>query len=147
MFILMGMLLVTSCEKEMADQTGESAEQLMAGRLSGTWANPTDIVTPAEVPAEIFGEMRLVFTMDGVGNPAEFLGQGCPIVFSAMKSSWSVSGAEDAALVKLTGTAPVDEFQARVDANNLTLSFYMGWENLETGETGEGDFQVTLSRQ
>ncbi|NGM64109.1 hypothetical protein [Sphingobacterium sp. SGR-19] len=146
--ILVAMVLATtSCEKEMIERTVPNPEQLLAGRLTGTWVNPVNIITPTDVPPEVFGNMRLVFTTDDAGNPAAFLGKDCPIVFSAAESSWVVTGTQELTTVKLSGTAPVDEFQAQVDANNLTLSFYMGWENIETGETGEGDFQVTLTRQ
>jgi len=145
--LLTVLLWGSSCEKEVMNGTVGNPEQLLAGRISGTWANPVQIVTPQEVPAEVFGEMRLVFTMDESGNPKAFLGKDCPIVFSASESTWSVSGTEEQAKVSLQGTTPVDEFDVKVNANSMTLSFYMGWENTETGETGKGDFRVTLSRQ
>lgn len=122
-------------------------EQLVAGRLGGTWARPTNIITPAGVPAEVFGSMRLVFTTDGKGQPSQFLGQDCPIVFAATEGTWSVTGTQEGAKVKLTGVTPVDEFDAKVSSGALTISFKMGWENTDTGVTGQGDFSVTLSRQ
>lgn len=123
------------------------SEQLVSGRLGGTWAKPTNIVTPDGVPAEIFGSMRLVFTTDGSGKPAQFLGQECPIIFSGSAGTWQVSGTQDEASIQLTGITPVDEFKAKISSTALVISFKMGWENTETGVTGEGDFSVTLSRQ
>jgi len=147
MLILVVMVLGASCEKEMIDRTVPNPKQLLAGRLMGTWGNPANIITPTDVPPDVFGDMRLVFTTDEAGNPAVFFGKDCPIVFSATESAWVVSGTPELTTVKLSGTAPVDEFEAHVDAKNLTVAFYMGWENMETGEIGEGNFQVTLSRQ
>lgn len=145
--LLTVLLWGSSCEKDLINGTVGNPEQLLAGRISGTWAKPVQIITPTEVPAEVFGDMRLVFTMDESGNPKAFLGKDCPIVFSATESTWSVSGTEEQAKITLSGTTPVDELDVKVNANSMTLSFYMGWENTETGETGKGDFQVTLSRQ
>jgi hypothetical protein len=123
------------------------AEQLVAGRIGGTWAKPSNIVTPAGVPAEVFGAMRLVFTTDSEGKPAQFLAQDCPIIFGPDAGTWDVSGTQDDAKVKLTGVTPVDEFSAKVSSGSLVISFRMGWENTETGDTGQGDFSVTLNRQ
>jgi hypothetical protein len=127
--------------------TSLDGEQLVAGRLGGTWAKPTDIVTPAGVPAEVFGAMRLVFTTDQEGQPAKFLAQECPIIFGTTEGEWDITGTQENGNVKLTGITPVDEFVIKVSSNNLRISFKMGWENTETGATGQGDFSVTLSRQ
>ena len=137
---------LSSCKEDQLVGTLD-AELLTPGRLGGTWAKPTNIVTPEGVPAEVFGTMRLVFTTDGSGNPSEFLGQDCPIVFSGSAGTWAVTGAQEDAKVTLTGITPVDEFTAKVSSNALTITFRMGWENTDTGVTGEGDFSVTLSRQ
>lgn len=145
--LLTVLLWGSSCEKEVINGTVGNQEQLLIGRISGTWAKPAQIITPAEVPAEVFGDMRLVFTTDESGKPKAFLGKDCPIVFSATESTWTASGTEEQAIISLEGTTPVDEFNVKVNANSMTLSFYMGWENTETGETGKGDFRVTLSRQ
>lgn len=145
LLVLVGVGL-NSC-KDDALVTTLDGEQLVAGRIGGTWAKPTNIVTPAGVPAEVFGSMRLVFTTDGKGQPSNFLGQDCPIIFGATEGTWTVSGTQDGAKVKLTGVTPVDEFDAKVSSAALTISFKMGWENTDTGVTGQGDFSVTLSRQ
>lgn len=123
------------------------AELLTPGRIGGTWAKPTNIVTPGGVPTEVFGAMRLVFTTDDSGMPAKFLAEDCPIIFGPSAGTWSVTGSQQEAKVKLTGVTPVDEFTAKVSSGALTISFRMGWENTETGVTGQGDFSVTLSRQ
>jgi hypothetical protein len=123
------------------------AEQLVAGRIGGTWAKPSNIVTPDGVPAEVFGAMRLVFTTTPDGQPDKFLAQESPIIFGTTEGVWAVTGNQDDAQVKLTGVTPVDEFSAKVSSNNLIISFKMGWENTETGATGQGDFSVTLTRQ
>jgi hypothetical protein len=139
---------LTSCEEDI-DMPGTAMDGglLAAGRVGGTWAKPTNIVTPTGVPAEVFGAMRLVFTTDQTGQPAKFLAQDCPIIFETKEGDWTITGNEANATIKLAGIAPVDEFYARVSSNNLILNFKMGWENTETGATGEGDFSVTLSRQ
>jgi hypothetical protein len=123
------------------------AELLVPGRLGGTWAKASNIVTPQGVPPEVFGAMRLVFTTDVSGKPAQFLAQDCPIIFGPDAGTWSVTGTQEDAKVKLTGVSPVDEFTARVSSGSLIISFRMGWENTETGVTGQGDFSVTLNRQ
>jgi hypothetical protein len=143
MMLVMGL---GSCEDEDLKKTLD-AEQLVSGRIGGTWASPSHIVTPEGVPPEIFGAMRLVFTTDNSGNPDEFLAKDCPIVFSGPAGKWTVSGTQEDAKIKLTGVTPVDEFSAKVSAGTLTISFRMGWENTETGVQGQGDFSVTLSRQ
>lgn len=137
---------LSSC-KDDSLVTSLDPEQLVSGRLGGTWANPTHIVTPEGVPAEVFGAMRLVFTTDGSGKPSEFLAKDCPIVFSAPAGTWAVTGTQDDAKITLTGVTPVDEFSAKVSSGALTISFKMGWENTDTGVKGQGDFAVTLSRQ
>lgn len=143
------MLLVlglSSCKDDTLESTLD-AEQLVSGRIGGTWASPSHIVTPEGVPAEIFGAMRLVFTTDETGKPSEFLAKDCPIVFSAPVGKWAVSGTQEDAKITLTGVSPVDEFSAKVSSGTLTISFKMGWENTDTGVKGQGDFSVTLSRQ
>jgi hypothetical protein len=145
LFVLLVMGL-SSC-KDDSLKTTLDAEQLVSGRIGGTWANPSHIVTPEGVPPEVFGTMRLVFTTDDSGNPSEFLAKDCPIVFSAPAGKWAVSGTQEDAKIKLTGVSPVDEFSAKVSSGTLTISFKMGWENTETGVKGQGDFSVTLSRQ
>ncbi len=145
--LLLLMLAGLSACKEEVFPVGLDAEQLVAGRLDGTWAKPTNIVTPDEVPAEVFGAMRLVFTTDETGYPSRFLAKDCPIVFAGTDATWKVTGSGDDATVTLTGVSPVDEFKAKVSSTALTLTFHMGWENTDTGETGQGDFSVTLARQ
>ncbi len=139
----------SSCKKDKIPQRDVAVkEQLVAGRLHGTWGAPYNIVTPGNVPPEIFGTMRLVFTTDGAGNPLQFMAQDCPIIFSnGGAGAWKVSGTEDSAKVNLTGVGPVDDFDVKVTSTTLTLSFFMGWENTETKETGKGNFKVTLSRR
>lgn len=145
---LVGLTGLSSCAKEMLRPEVLSGNQLIAGRLDGTWTNPTDIVTPTGVPPEVFGAMRLVFTTDETGNPSKFIAQDAPIVFSnAVQGSWQVSGTADSAQVNLAGVGPVDDFKVKVSANSLKLSFFMGWENTDTKATGKGNFMVTLSRQ
>lgn len=140
--------ILASCTKDKVLHEIAGPEQLAMGRLNGTWASPSNIVTPDGVPAEVFGTMRLVFTTDESGNPSQFLAQGCPIIFgNAGTGSWTVTGDQENAQVKLVGIEPVDEFTAKVSGTTLTLSFYMGWENTDTQETGQGNFQVTLIRQ
>ncbi|MFC3198734.1 hypothetical protein ACFOET_14020 [Parapedobacter deserti] len=138
---------MSACKKDAIRQHGLDAEQLVAGRLDGTWANPSSIITPDDVPAEVFGAMRLVFTTDDAGYPAQFIAKDCPIVFSATAGTWGVSGNENEAKVTLTGVEPVNEFTARLSTTTLTLSFFMGWENTDTGDMGKGNFSVTLTRQ
>ncbi|GGC23824.1 hypothetical protein GCM10011386_14750 [Parapedobacter defluvii] len=140
-------LALGACEKDLVRDHGLNAEQLVAGRLDGTWGDPTAIVTPDDIPGEIFGNMRLVFTTDADGYPAQFSAKDCPIVFGSAAGTWSVTGTADAAQVALSEVGPVDEFTINVSATSLTLSFYMGWENTDTGEKGEGDFSVTLTRK
>lgn len=144
--LLLALLALGSC-KEEEFPVGLDSEQLVAGRLAGTWAKPTQIVTPDDVPPEVFGAMRLVFTTDPSGEPAQFLAKDCPIVFAGTDATWKVEGNELDAKVSLSGVAPVDEFEARVSSASLTIRFHMGWENTDTGETGQGNFSVTLSRQ
>lgn len=148
-FLALMVLAVVGLNSCKDDQivTKMDLEQLVPGRLGGTWAKPTNIVTPEGVPAEVFGAMRLVFTTDESGKPSEFLGQDCPIIFSGSAGSWAVSGTQEGAKVKLTGVTPVDEFEAKVSSSALTISFKMGWENTDTGVKGQGDFSVTLKRQ
>lgn len=137
---------LNACKDDVVTSTMD-AEQLVPGRLGGTWAKPSNIVTPEGVPAEVFGAMRLVFTTDETGKPSQFLATDCPIVFGATKGTWAVTGTQENAKVTLTGVTPVDEFDAKVTASTLTLSFVMGWENTDTGAKGQGNFSVTLSRQ
>ncbi|WP_146202300.1 hypothetical protein [Dyadobacter jejuensis] len=144
--VMLAVLGLSAC-KEDAIVTTLDPEQLVAGRLGGTWAKPTNIVTPEGVPSEVFGAMRLVLTTDELGKPSEFLGQDCPIIFSGEAGTWAATGSQDDAKVMLTGITPVDEFTAKVNSSSLIISFRMGWENTDTGVTGEGDFSVTLSRQ
>ncbi len=150
MFVMLiaGIVTGISCNKDRLQHTVLSPEQLVSGRLSGTWAIPSNIVTPGNVPSEIFGSMRLVFTTDETGAPSKFLARDCPIVFgSAGAGSWTVIGTQDSAVVNVAGVEPLDEFGVKIAGSTLTLSFYMGWENTDTKETGEGNFQVTLTRQ
>lgn len=137
---------LNSCQDDPIVTTLDQ-EQLVPGRLGGTWAKPTKIMTPEGVPAEVFGTMRLVFTTDESGKPSMFLGEDCPIIFSGSAGTWSVTGTQEDAKVKLTGVTPVDEFNAKVSSGALVISFRMGWENTETGVKGQGDFSATLSRQ
>ena len=137
-----------SCTKEKLQHEVLSPEQLVSGRLAGTWASPSSMVTPDNVPPEVFGGMRLVFTTDASGSPSKFLAQDCPIVFGTSGAgTWTITGTQDSALVKVTGVEPLDEFTVKVTGSTLTLSFYMGWENTDTKATGQGDFKVTLTRQ
>lgn len=137
---------LNSC-KDDALVTQMDAELLTPGRLGGTWAKASNIVTPTGVPAEVFGTMRLVFTTDASGKPSQFLAQDCPIIFGTAAGTWDVTGTQEDAKVKLTGVTPVDEFTAKISSGSLVISFKMGWENTDTGVTGQGDFSVTLSRQ
>lgn len=137
-----------SCTKDKLRHEVPSPDQLISGRLNGTWTTPGNVVTPDNVPADVFGKMRLVFTTDSEGRPSKFLAQECPIIFgNDGAADWTVTGTEDNATVNLTGAGPVDEFTVRVSSGTLTISFFMGWENTDTKETGKGDFQVTLIRQ
>jgi hypothetical protein len=140
-------LVLAACEKDLVRDHGLDADQLIAGRLDGTWGGPTAIITPNNIPKEIFGDMRLVFTTDTDGYPAQFSAKDCPIVFGAEVAAWSVAGTADSAKVTLAEVGPVDEFDIHVSATSLTLSFYMGWENTDTGEKGEGEFSVMLTRK
>lgn len=146
--LLAGTAGLTSCTKDKLRHEVLDPEQLVSGRLAGTWANPGNIVTPDNVPPEVFGGMRLVFTTDEAGNPSKFLAQDCPIVFgNAGAGTWTITGTQDSATVNVAGVEPLDEFSVKVTGSTLTLSFYMGWENTDTQATGKGDFQVTLTRQ
>lgn len=145
---VVGLAVFSSCAKEVLRPDPLSGDLLTSGRLSGTWTAPTQMLTPASVPTDVFGAMRLVFTTDAAGNPSQFIAQDCPIIFNnATAGIWKVSGTADSAKVNLTGLGPVDDFDIKVSANSMTLSFYMGWENTETKATGKGNFKVTLSRQ
>lgn len=138
----------TSCTKNKLQHEVLSPEQLVSGRMTGTWAVPSNIVTPDNVPPEVFGNMRLIFTTDETGAPSKFLAQDCPIVFgNSGAGSWTVTGTQDSALVNVTGIEPLDEFSVKVTGSTLTLSFFMGWENTDTKATGQGNFKVTLTRQ
>ena len=139
-------IVQNSCKEDIISEHGLDAEQLIAGRIDGTWANPTDIVVPDSLPDEIFGDMRLVFTTDN-SYPSQFYAENCPVVFSSSVSNWSVSQLDSTAVVTLEDISPVDSFIVKVNSSNLIISFYMGWENTDSGDTGEGNFSVTLSRQ
>lgn len=146
--LVVGVVGITSCTKEKLKHEVLAPEQLVSGRLAGTWAVPSNIITPDNVPPEVFGGMRLVFTTDDAGVPSKFLAQDCPIVFgNAGAGTWTVTGTQDSALVKIVGVEPLDEFSVKVTGPTLTLSFHMGWENTDTKATGKGDFRVTLARQ
>jgi len=148
LLLVAGLTGAASCTKDKLKHEVPDPEQLVSGRLSGTWATPSNMVTPGNVPSEVFGGMRLVFTTDASGKPSKFLAQDCPIVFgTAGAGTWNVSGTQDSATVKVTGVEPLDEFSVKVTGSTLTLSFYMGWENTDTKATGEGNFKVTLTRQ
>lgn len=150
LFVLLvaGVTGVVSCTKDKINREVPDPEQLVSGRLAGTWASPSNVVTPNNLPPEVFGAMRLVITTDASGAPAKFLAQDCPIVFgTGGAGTWTVTGTQDSATVKVVGVEPLDEFTAKVTGSTLTLSFYMGWENTDTKVTGEGDFKVTLTRQ
>ena len=144
--VLLVLLTLWGCKEEITHPIPD-ADQLIAGRLDGTWANPHNMVTPEGVPLEIFGAMRLVITTNESGLPDKFLALECPIIFSGGASDWQVSGDENDATIRLTEVGPVDEFKAKVSSKTMIVSFHMGWENTETGETGRGDFQVSLNRQ
>lgn len=146
--LVAGIVVTTSCTKERLKHEVPSAEQLVSGRLAGTWAVPSNIITPDNIPSEIFGNMRLVFTTDETGQPSKFLAQDCPIIFgNAGTGTWTVAGTQDSALVNVVGVEPVDAFSINVTSSTLTMSFYMGWENTDTKVTGKGNFRVTLTRQ
>ena len=140
------LMVLSSCKENPISTTELDDIQLVAGRIDGTWGKPSGIETPDDLPAEIFGDMRLVFTTDNDGYPAQFMAKDCPIVFSSSAGTWSVSGTETSATVSLSEVLPVDEITIAVTGTTMTISFYMGWENTETGETGQGDFRVTLTR-
>lgn len=139
-------LAFQSCKDESIIEHGLDAEQLAAGRIAGSWGSPSNIITPNNLPDEIFGDMRLVFTTDADGYPDQFIAKGSTIVFSSEAGNWSVDTSGDIPAVTLTDVVPVDEFTASAGSNSLIISFYMGWENTDTGETGEGEFSATLSR-
>jgi hypothetical protein len=147
LFFCISGLTISSCKKEIIHPNGLNSEQLIAGRLDGTWTSASNIITPENVPAEVFGSMRLVFTTDENGNPSTFLAQDCPIIFGKTSGNWSISGTDEKAKVTLTGVDPVDDLAVKVNSSSLTLSFFMGWENTDTQETGKGNFQITLTRQ
>lgn len=137
---------LNSCQDESIIEHGLDAEQLVAGRIAGTWSLPTDIVTPGNVPTAIFGNMRLRFTTTKAGYPDKFIATGCPIIFSSEASTWSVTLTNEATDLTLSDVVPVDVFNVEVNSSTLTISFYMGWENTETGESGEGEFRANLKR-
>jgi len=141
------LVLASGCNKDIIREHGLDAEQLVAGRLDGTWGDPTAVSTPNDIPSEIFGNMRLVFTTGADGYPVQFSAKDCPIIFGSETGTWSVAGTAEDGRVTLSGVEPVDEFTIQVSSTSLTLSFYMGWENTDTGEKGEGDFHVTLARK
>ncbi|MGN6438290.1 MAG: hypothetical protein ACTHMM_17240 [Agriterribacter sp.] len=146
--LVAGIAGTASCTKDKLKHEVLNPGQLVSGRLAGTWAVPSNIITPDNVPPEVFGGMRLIFTTDESGNPAKFLAQDCPIVFgNAGAATWTVTGTQDSALVNVAGVEPLDEFTVKVTGSSLTLSFYMGWENTDTKVTGKGNFRVTLARQ
>ncbi len=141
-------LVYTACKEDAITEHGLDSDQLTAGRIAGVWENPSNIITPDDVPEEVFGEMRLRFTTDDQGYPDQFAATGCPIVFSTGASSWSLNVGNEVTTLMLADVVPVDSFNVvEVTGNALTLSFYMGWENTETGDMGEGTFGVTLTRQ
>ncbi len=147
--IILNVILIsqlTSCKDDSLDDNSLDSEQLIAGRIDGTWANPDNIITPDGLPDEIFGDMELTFTTDEDGYPSLFLARNCPVVFSSSTSNWSVNQS-DSTVVSLEDVSPVDEFTVEVSSTNLIISFYMGWENTDTGDTGEGQFSATLTRQ
>lgn len=135
-----------SCKEDTINRIVPKGEQITIGRLSGTWANPTKIITPEGVPSEVFGEMRLTFTTDNYGNPDKFLAKKSPIIFSEKPGLWEITG-DDFNKVFLSNVEPIDEFEIEITSTTLKIKFYVGWENTETGETGEGNFGVTLTRK
>ncbi|WP_442591308.1 hypothetical protein ACSBL2_08745 [Pedobacter sp. AW31-3R] len=138
----------SSCTKDVLRPDELSSNQLIAGRVGGTWAMPRQIITPENVPADVFGSMRLVFTTDEAGNPVKFMAQDCPIIFgNAMEGTWGVTELQDSARVNLKNAGPVDDFKIKVNATSMTISFHMGWENTDTKATGRGTFSATLTRQ
>lgn len=140
------LLITAACEKDLSNESLIDRDQLAVEQLSGTWGRPFNVQTPGTVPPEIFGNIRLLFLTDASGNPTEFLASDCPIIFNNEQSHWSTSTTDSGIQIKLSEVGPVDNFSAILDGTTLTLSFYMGWENTETGATGAGDFQVSLSR-
>lgn len=146
--LVAGIAGAASCTKDKLKHEVLNPEQLVSGRLAGTWAIPSNVITPDNVPPEVFGGMRLVFTTDDAGIPSKFLAEDCPIVFgNAGAGTWTITGTQDSAMVNVVGVEPLDEFSVKVTSSALTLSFYMGWENTDTKATGKGNFQVTLARQ
>ena len=139
--------MLSACEEDKVIEHGYDDIQLIAGRVAGTWSNPTNIVTPVTVPSAVFGDMRILFTTDENGYPANFIASGAPIVFSSIPGTWTVNQTSDKISITLSEITPVDDFNIEVNSSNLVISFYMGWENTETGEKGEGEFSATLSRQ
>lgn len=144
---MVAVVSLNSCKKETISGVELDEKQLVAGRLAGTWASPSAVVVPESVSTEVFGGMRLVFTTDEQGYPAAFTAKDCPIIFSNTAGTWNINGTEEQATVSLTGITPVDEMDIKISGQHMVLSFHMGWENTETGETGQGDFSVTLTRQ
>jgi hypothetical protein len=136
-----------SCKEEEIMTQGLDAELLVAGRIDGTWGNPSKIVVPDNLPHELFGKMRLVFTTDQDGYPSRFYAENCPVVFNSALSNWTLRNQDSASVVSLDKVGPVDSFKVNVSSSYLTISFYMGWENTDTKATGQGNFSVTLSRQ
>ena len=56
--LVAGVAGIASCTKEKLQHEVLSPEQLVSGRLSGTWASPSSMVTPDNVPPEVFGGFR-----------------------------------------------------------------------------------------
>ena len=150
LFMSLAVLLLLSlvgCKKDLISGVALDQEQLIAGRLAGTWAKPTQVLVPEQVSDQVFGDMRIVLTTDDKGYPASFIAKDCPIIFSANAGTWNVAHTDGKSKLLLTGVTPVDEMEAKISGSNLILTFQMGWENTETGATGKGDFSVTLVRQ
>jgi|GEM_PF-1627996 hypothetical protein len=149
LFFSMLLASLQSCKEEEIVGLDLDTQQLLAGRIDGTWASPSKLVLPDNLPDEIFGSMRLVFTTDDNGYPKQFYAENCPIVFSSSISNWTLvnSNQDSTSVVTLGNVTPVDSFKVSVNASYLTLSFYMGWENTDTGDAGQGNFSVTLTRQ
>lgn len=144
--IIMLVIVFQSCKEDTIIEHGFDAEQLAAGRIAGTWGSPSNIITPSDVPTAVFGEMRLLFTTNDEGYPDKFIAKGCPIVFSNGAGNWSISTNDNLINITLGEVVPVDEFKVSATGSSLIISFYMGWENTETGESGEGEFSATLRR-
>lgn len=145
-YFLTLMIALVACETYTVQEHGMDDEQLSGGRLVGTWGEPHAIVTPDGVPAGVFGKMRLVFTVDDNGYPEQFYSTNAPIVFTSGVGEWRYTTEGDYSNITLDQTVPVDNMNVEVSSETLSISFFMGWENTETGETGQGDFSVSLSR-